>query len=153
MTDTPTAEEVVESRKASTNLKDSPTLNAAERKALKDLVDNDFNALENSLRQAFHDRERDLHREGVKRAEEERERAQDLIDKAYALNDKQRKEREAFIAKAEKARVSFEGRANVLQFTGIPSTLEAEKRNLASDYEAARTALRMLYLDHVGESA
>lgn len=146
--DAPSAEEVVEARKASTDLKDKPTLNATERRALKDLVDNDFQTLEQRLHRAYADRQHELERTAQKRAAEERERAQDVIDRMGELNEKQRKERERFIAQAEKKGVTIvsSGRGQGLVFSGIPSSMEEEKRNLSRDYEAARTALREQWL-------
>ena len=64
------------------------------------------------------------------------------------LNEKQRKERETFIAQAAKKGVTFAEhvRGSGLAFTGVPSSMEEEKRSLAHDYESAREELRRQWL-------
>jgi hypothetical protein len=142
--DVPDAEKVVGDRKATTDVAAKTTLNASERKVLTELVDNDFYALASQMQQAHQDRLRAISREEQAAQEEQRARSAEWQDKAKALNEKQRKERQTFIERAERAGLTFavgRGEAGVA-FSGIPSSVSQARKDADADFSQAQTVLR-----------
>jgi hypothetical protein len=142
--DVPDAEKVVTKGKATTATTEKTTLNASERKVLTELVDNDFYALSSQMQQAHQDRLRAISREEQAAQEEQRARSAEWQDKAKALNEKQRKERQTFIERAERAGLTFavgRGEAGVA-FSGIPSSVSQARKDADADFSQAQTVLR-----------